>query len=482
MREFVEVLEAQGRLHRVTKPVDHAWEVAAMTRWIYQGFPMEKRFGLLFEKVRGTSIPIATALLGTSREAYALALGTTPAGIHEAWLRALRHPIPPRVVSSGPCQEVVIEGERVDLSMIPVPFWTPGKDRTPCITACVLTKDHDSGVQNMGTYRCQVQSKNQITLNTNPGRQAWQNYQSYAEKGKPAPIAVAITCEPGVHLATSGALPKGVDEITIAGGFKGEPIEMVRCRHIDMLVPAHAEIVLEGEIDPAGRMAEPPFGEFAGYMGGSGPRPFFTVRAITHRRDPMFYGYISQHPPSESTMLQGQANECIMHKLLVDDFGEPSVTDVSLNQTHGGLMGHVIVQMTPQYPGHAKKVGRLVAEVGPHFKTVTVVNTDIDIRHQQHLDWVFNSRVNPRRDLVIIDDVFLIYDPSAVNSITSKLVIDATEKGSLPDLSLPPKDVFFKAYDSWKEAGLPPFEVPPWMERLLDYHAERMKSGAGVKL
>src|SRR4029079_6684010 len=102
---------------------------------------------------------------------------------------------------------------------------------------------------------------------------------------------------------------------------------------------------------PQGVVPDRQLGECGGYMGGGVPRPFFTVRAITHRRDPIFYGYISQHPPSESTMIQGQANECIMHKLLVDDLGEPSVTDVSLNQTHGGLMGHVIVQMTPQYPG-----------------------------------------------------------------------------------------------------------------------------------
>ena len=211
----------------------------------------------------------------------------------------------------------------------------------------------------MGTYRCQVQSKNKVTLNTNPGRQAYQNYETYARLGKPAPVAVVICCEPAVHLATSAALPKGVDEMFIAGALKGAPVQAVRAKTVDMLVPAYDEIVIEGELHPTGRMTEDAFGEFAGYMGDVGQRPFFEVKCITHRTNPMFYGYISQHPPSESTMIQGQANECVIHKMLVDDFGETTVTDVALNQTHGGLLGQVVINAARI--SHAKKVGRLVA-------------------------------------------------------------------------------------------------------------------------
>jgi UbiD family decarboxylase len=476
MRQLIELLESSGKLRRVQKEVDHNWEVACIARWIYQGLRMEDRFALLFENIKGSDIPIATPLIGASREVYALALGTTPEKIHEAWLEALRHPIPPRVVDSSPLHDVVIEGDNVDLSYLPVPIWTPGKDRRPCITACVITRDHDTGVQNMGTYRCQVQSGNRITLNTNPGRQGYQNYESYAQKGKPAPVAVAICCEPAVHMATSAALPKGVDEITTAGGLKGSAVEMVQAKSVDLLVPASAEIVVEGLLDPTGRMKEDGFGEFAGYMGDVGMRPFFDVQCITHRKDAIYYGYISQHPPSESTLIQGLANECVIHKQLVDDWAEPTVVDVALNQTHGGLLGHIVIQMDPLYPGHAKKVGRMVAEMGVFFKTVMVVDTDIDIRHQQHLDMALNARVNPARDLVVIDDVYSIYDPSGENEISSKLVIDATAKGTYTDISLPPRDIFYKGYESWKEAGLPDFDIPHWMDQLLEYHAERMKT------
>ena len=263
----------------------------------------------------------------------------------------------------------------------------------------------------------------------------------------------------------------------MAGGLKGAAIETVKAKTVDLQVPAHAEIIIEGELHPTEQMPEDTFGEFAGYVTPERrPRPFFHVTCITHRASPIYYGYISQYPPSESTMIQGQANECVIHRTLVDYFGEATVTDVAMNQTHGGLLGHLVVQMKPMNPVHAKKVGRLVAEATT-VKTVTVVDPDIDIRHQQHLDMVMNARVNPARDIVILDDYFIPNDPSSRGGVTSKLVIDATEKGPYPDISLPPKDLMWKAYESWREAKLPDFERPARVERVLDYHADRMKSG-----
>ncbi|MBI3089431.1 MAG: UbiD family decarboxylase [Candidatus Tectomicrobia bacterium] len=478
LRDYLRVLEENGKLRRVKRQVDPSWEVSCMARWIYQGFPEDRRFGLLFENVKGTSMSVGTALVGASRDVYALALGTPPEKIHDTWLRVLSQPLAPKTVASGPVHEVVIPKEKVDLSYLPVPTWTPEKDKRPCITACCITRDRDSGVQNIGTYRCQVQSKNQITFNTNPGRQGYQNYESYAVHGEPAPVAVAIGCEPAVHLATSAALPKGMDELHVAGALKGEPIEVVRGKTVDILVPAHAEIVVEGLLHPTGRMVEDGFGEFLGYMGTSADRIWFEVTAITHRRDPIYYGYISQCPPSESTMIQGQANECMAHWQLVTHFGEQTVTDVALTQTHGGMLGHAVVQMTPMYPGHAKRVGRLLAEI-THFKIITVVDTGIDIRYQQHLDWVHNSLVNPATDVTIIDDCFTFFmDPSRdERGMGGKLILDATHKigHSYTDLSLPPKHLMWKAYESWQDADLPAFNIPQRVERSLDWHAKRLE-------
>lgn len=475
MRELIATLEAQGKLRHVKKAVDASWELSCMARWMFQGFDEERRFALMFDNVKGSSMPVCTALIGASRQVYAIALGTTPEKIHDVWLAALRHPLPHRTVDTAPVQEVVIPRQQIDLAYLPAPIWTPRKDKKPCMTAAVITKDHDTGVQNLGTYRCQVQSKTLVTVNTMPGRQAFQNYESYARHGKPAPIAVAITCEPAVHLATSAALPKGADELHTAGALKGEPIETVQAKTVDLLVPASTEIIVEGEIHPGDTMHEDSFGEFAGYMGPGGDKPFFEVTAITHRANPIYYGYISQYPPSESTMIQGTANECMIHKMLVDDFGETTVEDVSINQTHGGNLGHIVIQMTPLHPYHPKKVARMVANF-TRLKTITVVDCDIDIRDKQHLDWAWNSRVNPVRDTEVIDEIFIPNDPAAADGNTSRLIIDATHKGSFPDLSLPPKDLMWKAYESWQDADLPAFNLPSRVERLLDFHARRMET------
>ncbi len=478
IREYIKVLEAKGKLYRVTTPVDKSWEISCMAKWVYQGFSEDERFALLFEDVKDSSIPVATGLIGASREVYALALGTTPDGIHDTWLRALSNPIAPKVVPSGPVHDVMIPKDQIDLNTLPVPIWTPTKDRKPCITNCVISMDGNSGIQNIATYRCQIQSKKKITVNTAPGRQAYQNFQTYASKGAPAPVALAIGCDPSVHLAATAAVPRDVDEMGIAGALKGEPVEVVKGKTVDLLIPAHAEIVVEGFIHPTERMMEDSFGEFAGYMGPQAEKVFFEVTAITHRRTPLYYGYSSQYPPSEGTMLQGNANECIIHWNLLNRFGEKTVTDVAINQTHGGQMGHAIVQMTPLYPGHAKKVGSLTAEI-LHVKTITVVDDSIDIRHHQHLDMVLNSLVNPSQDVEIIKNPSPRgIDPSRDSEgMMGRMIIDATHKSgnTYPDVSLPPKDLLWKAYESWQAAGLPAFRIPDRVERTLDWHEKRME-------
>jgi len=478
MREYIKVLEANGKLYRVIRTVDKSWEISCMARWVYQGFSEERRFALLFEDVKDSFMPVATGLIGASREVYALAIGTTPDRIHDIWLRALSNPIAPKVVPSGPVQEVVIPKDQIDLTYLPVPIWTPIKDRKTCITNCVITRDGDSGVQNIATYRCQIQSKNKITVNTAPGRQAYQNFQTYASKGAPAPLALAIGCDPSVHVAATAAVPRGLDEIDIAGALKGEPVEVVRGKTVDLFVPAHAEVVVEGFVHPTERMMEESFGEFAGYMGPEAEKVFFEVTAITHRRNPIYYGYSSQYPPSESTTLQGNGNECIIHWQLATRFGEKTVADVAMDQTHGGQMGHAIVQMTPLYPGHARKVGRLTAEI-MKVKTVTVVDESIDIRHRQSLDMIWNSLVNPAEDVEIFKSPSPRgMDPSRDSQgMGGRMIIDATHKSghTYSDVSLPPKECLWKAYESWQAAGLPAFEIPDRVERALDWHEKRME-------
>ena len=271
---------------------------------------------------------------------------------------------------------------------------------------------------------------------------------------------------PAIHLATVANLPQGKDEMEFAGGLKGEPIELVRCKTIDLHVPANSEIVIEGEIAPGETEDEGPFGEFAGVMGPVDKRAVAHVTAITHRREPLYYGYTSQMPPSESTTIQSLVNAGVILQTMRDHIGDLAVLDCYIDQTFGGVLAHAIIAMTPQFPGHGKRVGRTVADIAP-VKRVTVVDADVDIRDPSHVDWALNSRFSPQRDTVVIDDVYvpLQIDPSvrdARGNVTqgSKLILDATQKIDAGTFSLPPKDLMMRALDVWKQCGLPEFEIP----------------------
>ena len=479
MRDFLGALEAKGKLRRVQKEVDHTWELACLARWMFQALPEKERFGLIFEKIKGSKIPVMTGILGASRESYAMALETEPDLINDKWVRALRHPIPPRQVGSGSSQEVVTTGDEVDLGKIPIPIWTPGKDGAPYLSCVVISRDANTGIQNMATYRAMVKDKNHLAVNIPPARHGTMCYESYVNRGKPAPFAWVVAAEPVVHLGAVANVPYGVDEVTVAGGLKGAPVEMVKAKTVDLWVPANAEFIIECEFRPGDHGLEGPFGEFAGYMGPVGDKPVATVTAITHRQDPIYYGYISQMPPSESTVIQSLSNSGLILKVL-QDLGYNTVQDVYIDLTYGGLLAHGIVSMKPQYPGHAKRVGRAVANETA-LKRVTVVDDDVDIRDPMHMDWALNARMNAQHDILIIDNVFTsaILDPTvrvrgAETEMSSKVVIDATEKEKAGEFSIPSKDLMMRTLKIWKEIGLPPIEVPKRTRLVLD-SADRRK-------
>jgi UbiD family decarboxylase len=325
----------------------------------------------------------------------------------------------------------------------------------------------------MGAYRTQVRDDHSVIVNLSPGRQGTLSSRSYTEQGKPAPIAWVIGAAPAVFLAAVANLPYGVDEASVAGGLTGAPVPFVKAKTIDLMVPADAEIIIEGEVIPGEVADEGPFGEFAGYMGRVGPRAVARITAITHRQRPIYYAFTSQMPPSESTVMQSLTNAGVLLKSLRHDIGDLGVQDVFIDLTFGGLLGHAVVAVTPRYPGHGKRVGRLVADMTP-LKRVTVVDADVDIRDPAHVEWALNARMNPATDVVVIDDMhFGNIDPSVriVNGRPgpgSKLVMDATEKTDPGTFSIPSKEYMTRARAVWKEIGLPEFETPKRLRLRLD--------------
>ncbi len=474
MRAYLDRLEAAGRLRRVAKSVDRSWEPGALSKWMFQALPESERFGLLFEHVDGSEIPLVIGALGSSTAAYALALGVEPAQINAHVRDALLHMIPPQTVTEAAVQTIVRRGDDVELGRLPIPTFTPGKDVAPYITTTVITRNAETGAQNLGVYRTQVLDGQRVIANLTPGRQGYLNAKSFHDRGQAAPIAWVIGAEPVVYCAAVANLTYGVDELHFAGGLQGTPVELVRAVTSDLLVPANAEIVIEGEVH-AGEMArEGPFGEFAGFMGPVEDRPIARITAITSRPDPIYYGLSSQMPPSESTMLQSLTNAGLLLKQLRDDHGETSIEDVFIDLTFGGVLAHAIVAMRPAVPGHAKRIGRLLAAMSP-IKRITLVDTDVDIRDPIHIEWAMNARFNPVRDTVIIDDVFfpLHMDPSirpagGVAPQGSKIIVDATQKIDPGTFSLPPRETMMRALAVWNEVGLPPFEIPKRAQLRID--------------
>jgi UbiD family decarboxylase len=412
-----------------------------------------------------------TGALGASVDSYAQALGVAPADISEHWVQALLSPLAPVTVGTAPCQEVVRLGADADLGLLPIPVWTPGRDAAPYITTCVVNRHAATGVQNMGVYRTRVRDAHSVIVNLAPGRQGHACAVSYLEQGKPAPIAWVIGADPAVYLAAVANLPMGVDELTVAGGLSGAPVELVRARTSDLLVPASAEIVIEGEVLPGQLEPEGPFGESAGYMSDVAPRPVARITAITHRRDAIYYGLASQMPPSESTTLQSLSNAGLILKTLRHDHGETTVRDAWIDLMFGGGAAHIVVSMRPTHPGHAKEVGRLVARTTP-LKRITIVDEDIDIRDPADLDWVMSSHFDPARDTEILTGFPGSMDHAVTadeqgRKLGSKLVIDATRSLDTGPFSLPTADLMVRARDTWRAAGWPEVSAPERLRRRL---------------
>jgi UbiD family decarboxylase len=473
LRTLIDVLAQKQRVRRIAREVDRTWEPGCLVKWMFQALPDDQRFGLVFDNVKDSNFRLATAIVGSSSEAYATALGVEPQHINEKWVDALLHPIAPVVVAGAASQQVVQRGAEARLSDLPIPVWTPGKDVAPYITTLVVTKNAETNIQNIGVYRTQVRDDHSVVINLNAAGQGTRNCRTYTDRGRAAPIAWVIGADPAVLLSAAAKLPYGVNEATVAGGLTGAPIEIAKAQTIDLLVPANAEFIIEGEIRPGEIADEGPFGEFAGYMGGVAPRPIARITAITHRTDAIYYALSSQMPPSESTTIQSLTNAGVLLKQLRYDIGEPTVTDAVIDHNYGGAMGHVIIAMEPRDPAHSKRIGCLVANMTA-LKRVTVVNSDVDIRDPSHVDWALNARLDPGNDIVVVGAAqFAHMDPS-VRPVAgrpgpaSKLVLDATQKVDAGPFSLPSKDYMRRALQVWKEAGLPDFEIPKRAQLRID--------------
>ena len=405
----------------VSKEIDPAYELTALVVKLER--EAKRRPVLLFERVKGTKFPVLTNL-HASRSRLAAAMGVEPEETQRAYLRAMDKPIPPKVVATGPVKEVVLTGARVNLGDLP-PILHHEGDAGAYVTAAIsFAKDPTAPVWNCAYNRLQIKGRETTSIHLTTGKHLWEFHRIAEARGEPLPVAFAIGVHPAIAL---GALAIGSideDERAIMGGLLGEPLELVKCETSDVLVPAHAELVIEAEILPRERTAEGPFGEFTGYSLGERQREVVRVKAITHRRDALYQDITVAH--LDHLLLSTIPIEANLYRAV-----RAMVPSIKAVRVPGPFTCYVSIEQ--RVPGQAKNA--ILAALGAdlYMKRVVVVDQDVDVFDDRQVSWAIATRCQPDRDITIITNARgSDLDPSTrEDGHTAKWGVDATAKPSL---------------------------------------------------
>ena len=502
LREFITVLEAAGELVRVTEPVSTVLEMTEIqTRLLRNGGP-----AVLFEKPvmpdgSISPIPALANLFGTvKRVAMGVTLEkkqrTTAAELREVGelLAFLKNPTPPRgfgeamellplaqtvmamrpkVVKSAPVQEVVLKGDQIDLTSLPIQTCWPGEP-APLITwGLVVTKGPSEDREddfNLGIYRMQVLGKDRAIMRWLAHRGGAQHYARHKKKKTgPLPCAVVLGADPGTILAAVTPVPDTLSEYQFAGLMRGQKAELVPCKTVPLMVPARAEIVLEGHVLLDEHAAEGPYGDHTGYYNSVETFPVFQVSAITMRRDPVYLTTFTGRPPDEPSVLGEALNEVFI-PLLRAQF--PEITDFWL-PPEGCSYRIAVVSMKKAYPGHAKRVMLGVWSFLRQFmytKWVIVVDDDIDARDCKDVMWAISTKMDPARDITVIENTPIDYldFASPDSGLGSKIGLDATDKWppetkrEWGEVIRMDETVVDRVSEMWNRLGLPGDATPIW--------------------
>lgn len=450
LRDFIQQLEKMGELKRIKTEVDPHLEMTEIAdRVLRAGGP-----ALLFEKPKGHSIPVLANLFGTPRR-VALGMGKeSTEALREigSLLAALKQPEPPKSlkdawhalpvfkkvldmapkqVSRPACQEVILAGDQIDLSKLPIQHCWPG-DVAPLITwGLVITKGPEKKRQNLGIYRQQVLGKNKVIMRWLSHRGGALDFLDWQRQhpGEPFPVAVALGADPATILGAVTPVPDTLSEYAFAGLLRGSRTELAKALLSDLQVPASAEFVLEGFIYPDDYALEGPYGDHTGYYNEADTFPVFTIERITHRKDPIYHSTYTGRPPDEPAILGVALNEVFV-PILQKQF--PEIVDFYL-PSEGCSYRMAVVSIKKQYAGHAKRVMMGVWSFLRQFmytKFIIVVDEDINTRSWQDVIWAMTTRMDPARDTVLIENTPIDYldFASPVSGLGSKMGLDATNK------------------------------------------------------
>lgn len=450
LRDFISLLEQRGELVRVTAEVDPYLEMTEISdRTLRSAGP-----ALLFENPKGYDMPVLANLFGTP-ERVALGMGKEsvdalkevgellaflkepepPKGMKDAWdkLPIFKQVMNmgPKVVKTAPCQQVVLEGDDVDLNTIPIQTCWPG-DAAPLVTwPLVITRGPHKTRQNLGIYRQQLIGKNRLIMRWLSHRGGALDFREWQQThpGEPFPVTVVLGADPATILGAVTPVPDTLSEYAFAGLLRGGKTELVKCLGNDLQAPASAEIILEGFIYPDDEAIEGPFGDHTGYYNEQDSFPVFTVERITHRKDPIYHSTYTGRPPDEPAILGVALNEVFV-PILRKQF--PEIVDFYL-PPEGCSYRMAVVTMKKQYPGHAKRVMMGVWSFLRQFmytKFVIVCDDDVNARDWNDVIWAITTRMDPARDTTLIENTPIDYldFASPVSGLGSKMGMDATNK------------------------------------------------------
>ncbi|GMR04911.1 MAG: 4-hydroxy-3-polyprenylbenzoate decarboxylase [Thermodesulfobacteriota bacterium] len=446
LRGFLKTLEDKGMVKRVKVAVDPVLEISEiMDRLVRSGGP-----AVVFEKVKGFNMPVVGNLFGT-RERVAQGLGVKEEELLKIgeYIALLQRPEPPeglwdavkkipflgkaltlgpKTVKSASCQEVVKIGPDADMSFLPIIKCWPG-DAGPLVTwPLVVTRAPEGGPFNVGVYRMQYLDGKRLIMRWLRHRGGAKHMRLWQDTGKKMPVAVAIGCEPATTIAAVTPVPEDVGEFHFAGILRKKAVELVECKTVPLKVPASAEIVLEGEIGEDTAL-EGPFADHTGYYNSAEKFPVFHLKAVTHRRDPIYLTTITGRPPKEDAVIGTVLNNLYLPSLKIQF---PEIVDFSLPMEAVSYR-IAVISIKKEYPGHARRIMMGLWGVLKQFmyvKYVIVVDDDIDVHNWSDIIWAVSTRVDPKRDTVIIENTPIDYldFSSPLESLGSKLGIDATNK------------------------------------------------------
>lgn len=484
LNDYIDALDRAGKLVRISHPINKDTEMHPLVRLQFRGLPESERKAFLFDNIhdakgRKFDMPLVLCAMAGSSDIYALGLKTTVDQIPQIWKRAQANPIAPRVVDSGPVHERVLRGNELKtlcLSRLPMPISTPGFDNAPYTTASHwVSMDPDTGLHNVGNYRGMLKSEHRIGVYpASPGFGMRRHIEMWRERGhERMPAAIVIGVPPSVSYTAVTRLPNDVCEYDVAGGLAGEALDLVKCQTSDLLVPAMAQIVVEGTVAVSEQEMEGPFGEFPGYMAARDYSWFMDVECITMREAPVYQAFLSQFPPSESSKIRGIGWTAAAKQHLADG-GFDGVLDLHLPEESGSF-GVCLVRLARE---RDYKAMDLLEHLAKKFigKTAIAVDEDVDIHEPGAIYWALSFSMQPYRDVKVVDIPLMPLDPSIAppganrglgdgedKPRMSGLLIDATRDWDYPPVSLPRREFMERAIELWQELGLPELKLRnPW--------------------